>query len=912
MYGTMYGLCLSLVVAGVLWPYVGHAGGPAAPAEVFHVAPDGNDGWSGRPAEPHPDGADGPWASIAGARDGLRRLRQEGKLEGPVLVYVRGGEYALTEPVVFGPEDSGTAEAHVTFAAYPGETPLLHGGVSITGWEQDGAVWSARVPDADASWRPTALWVDGQRRTPARTPNAANEAGDYPTDADFFFAAGQLSETDAEGNEVKSRTKFQFRPGDLQAWDSLDDAWVVVYHSWATSLLPVKALDLENHVAEFTGPARWPFGQWRSDQWYYVEHLREGLDQPGEWFYDRDARTMHYMPMPGEDMAAVEAIAPVAEQLLLLEGKPENGEFVEFLNFRGLRFQYTNYVLAETGISDAQAAFTVEAAVQAIGARNCAIEHCEIRHVNNYAVWWRRGCQDNRLFHCELFDMGAGGVRIGEGSDPATPGEAALRNVIDNNFIHDGGRLFREAVGVWIGRSSWNTVSHNEICDFRYSGVSVGWSWGYAESSANHNLIEFNHIHAIGKRQLNDMGGIYTLGVSPGTVLRYNLIHDVLSNPKLYGGWGLYTDEGSSHILLENNVVYNTHTGGFHQHYGKDNLVRNNILAYSHTGQVIRSREEDHNSFNFERNIVLFNNGQLLGSTWRNNNFEFDYNCYWDTSGAPLEFSGRTWEEWRALGHDTHSIIADPMFIAPEMGDLRLQPDSPAIALGFKPIDTSRIGLYGTEEWVSKPKQIERPPFSPPAPPEPLRVSEDFEGLPVGAQMPGANVIGETAEARIRVSGDTAASGRHSLKFIDAAGIEPVWNPHMFLSPHLRSGTARARFALRLEHGGPFYHEWRDNRSPYRVGPSLWFHADGRIAAGGREIARIPLEQWVRLEMLCPLGQEARGDYELRIDAPGNPRQTLTLPLGSPEFDRLDWFGFVANGDSAAVMYLDDLHLAAE
>ncbi|MBI2433772.1 MAG: right-handed parallel beta-helix repeat-containing protein [Candidatus Hydrogenedentes bacterium] len=680
---------------------------------TFYVAPSGNDAWSGMLDAA--TATDGPWATLAGARDNLRRLRQEGKLSGPVTVLLREGEYAVTAPVIFEPQDSGTAAAPISFAPFESERPIISGGRKIGGWKQEGAFWTAEVPEAaNGQWPLTALWMNGQRRTPARTPNATHEAGDYPEDSDFFYEAGQVNETTADGKEAKSSTKFKYKPGDVKAGPHLNDAWFVVYHSWATSLLPVKQLDETNQIVEFAGPARWPFGQWRADQWYYVEHLFEGLDQPGEWYLDRTAGKFYYLPLPGEEMNTAEVVAPIAQQLLVLQGDPANGKFVEHLRFRGLRFMYTNYVLPAEGISDGQAAFSVEAAVQAVGARYCDIEYCDIMHTGNYGMWWRHGCQDNRLYHCELFDLGAGGVRIGEGGDPATPEDAALRNVIDNNYIHDGGRLLREAVGVWIGRSSFNTVSHNEIADFRYSGVSVGWSWGYAESSANHNLIEFNHIHQIGKRQLNDMGGIYTLGISPGTVLRYNLIHDVLSNPKLYGGWGLYTDEGSSNILLENNVVYNTQTGGFHQHYGKDNRVRNNILAYSHTPQIIRSREEEHNSFLFERNIVYFNNGQLLGSTWKNDHFELDYNCYWDTSGKPLDFSGRTWDQWRTAGHDPHSLNIDPLFTNPSAADFTLQPNSPAVALGFHPIDTSKIGLYGGEDWVAKPKQIQRPPFQPP------------------------------------------------------------------------------------------------------------------------------------------------------------------------------------------------------
>ena len=636
---------------------------------TLYVATNGNDAWSGALAEPNAAGTDGPLATLAGARDRLRALKAEGPLAGPVKVLLRGGAYHVTEPVVFGPEDSGTVAAPIAYEAYPGEAPVVHGGRAVTGWRQEGDLWVAEIPAVrDGSWDFSAFWVNGKRRQPARTPNATHEAGDEPTKDDFFYAAGPVVTKDAEGKDQKSATQFHYRPGDLQPWPSLKDAVVVVFHSWATSVLRVKNLDDENRIVEFTGPARWHFGYWRPDQWYFVEHLFEGLDQPGEWFLNRAEGKLYYLPMPGEDMTTAEAVAPVAKQLIVLEGQPAGGRCVEHLDFRGLRLHYTEYTIEPEGHSDGQAAYSVPAAFQALGARHCSVEGCELAHLGTYGVWFRTGCQDNRLSRSEVVDCGAGGVRIGEGGDPNVPEEAVLRNVVDNCFLHDGGRIFRSAVGVWIGRSSYNTISHNEVCDFRYSGMSVGWSWGYAPSSANHNIVEYNHIHHCSHGQLSDMGAIYTLGVSPGTILRYNLIHDMMSNPNISGGWGIYFDEGSTDILAENNVVYNTLTGTLHQHYGRENRVQNNVFAYSHRGQLIRSREEEHISFFFERNIVLYNNGQLLGSCWANGNFALDHNCYWDTSGDDVDFAGRTLEEWQAAGHDENSIVADPLFIDPEAG----------------------------------------------------------------------------------------------------------------------------------------------------------------------------------------------------------------------------------------------------
>jgi len=333
------------------------------------------------------------------------------------------------------------------------------------------------------------------------------------------------------------------------------------------------------------------------------------------------------------------------------------------------------------------------------GMTDCVIEHCTLTRLAGYGIDLGRGCQRNRIVGNEMFDLGAGGVRVGEtvlrnGAFDATHG-----NVITDNHLHHLGRLYPPAVGVFIIQSATNRVAHNHIHDLYYTAVSVGWTWGYRDSPCHDNVIEFNHMHDIGLGLLSDMGAVYTLGPQPGTVVRNNLIHDVTSFT--YGGWGLYTDEGSTGIVLENNIVYRCKSAGFHQHYGKENVIRNNVFAFNRENQLMRSREEAHTSFLFTNNIVMFDSGNLLGSTWQNDRFIVDQNLYWDTRAAgdatKLKFSDATIEQWRARGHDTNSLFADPLFVDVTRNDFRLSRGSPATKLGLKSIDLSDVGVRKTK-----------------------------------------------------------------------------------------------------------------------------------------------------------------------------------------------------------------------
>jgi parallel beta-helix repeat protein len=265
------------------------------------------------------------------------------------------------------------------------------------------------------------------------------------------------------------------------------------------------------------------------------------------------------------------------------------------------------------------------------------------------------------------------------------------RHVITDNHIHHIGLVNAPGVGICVLLSGRNRIAHNEVDHTYYTAISVGWSWGYAETPCRDNIVEFNHLHDIGRGMLSDMGGVYTLGVQPGTVVRDNLIHDV--NCFAYGGWGLYTDEGSSGIVLENNVVYRCQSAGFHQHYGRTNVIRNNIFAFNKEVQLARTRIEPALSFIFTNNVVCFDTGWLMGGRW-GDDLEMDHNIYFDTRAITGDSRTReTLRAWQQRGHDLHSLFADPLFVDPGREDLHLRPNSPALRSGFRQIDMSTVGI---------------------------------------------------------------------------------------------------------------------------------------------------------------------------------------------------------------------------
>jgi hypothetical protein len=872
---------------------------------VFYAAPNGNDHWSGRFKVPSANHKDGPFATFTGALATLQHERAEGMLNGRVTVYFRQGTYSISKSIHLTPADSGTVSAPVTFSAYPGEIPTISGGKDITGWKKGaGGIWFARLPQSLQAWNFQQLFINGKRRTRAHLPASGfyRMAGPAPPEADAVSHA----------SVDRGRTAFLYQRDDFRQWPDMQDAQVVVYHSWETSRLRIKSIDDVNHIVTFTGPAAWPFGTWEHDQRYTIDNIREGLTRPGEWYLDRKSGVVEYIPYPGEDPRKESVIAPVTQSLLQFEGHPKSGEQIEYIRVTGFHLEYADWSLEPEGHSDPQAVVSVPAVIMADGLAHCSLDHCEIAHIGSNAIWLGKGCKYNVIQQNLIHDMGVGGVKIGEASRPDDPSDSISYNRVNNNQIYDGGYVYPAGVGVWVAQSDHNVISHNDIHDLNYDGISIGWNWDDAPNDTTNNLIEYNRIYRVMRGKLSDGGGIYCLGASPGSVIRYNQIYDVFPYPNPPFAWGIYLDATTSGYTVAGNIVYDTLSGCLMAHNGAhENTVTNNIFADSATALIWPFIPNTHNSFT--HNICFVKQGDLFLS-WSVPALQsqFDNNLYYAVKGAAINFWGHTLSNWQSQSEDVHSVISNPEFINEAKFDFQLSPRSPAWKHGFQRIPYAEIGLYGDKKWVhSADKYHTLPGKLPPLPakPKPGPIEDGFEQSPIGASPKLAAVIGEANGASIRVTDEIACKGNHSLKFTCVPGLAHSWEPYMQYSPNYTKGVAQLDFDIRLEQGAKAFMEWRDSKSPYLVGPSIQLR-DDNLFVNGAAIMPISDGKWYHISITCPLGILANGHYDMVVTPIDSPAiRFMNLADGSPEFSSLEWLGFVCLSANNAVFYLDDVSL---
>ncbi|MCM8760044.1 MAG: right-handed parallel beta-helix repeat-containing protein [Candidatus Omnitrophica bacterium] len=641
---------------------------------TIYVAINGNDSWSGKYQQPLPDKSDGPLASIQAARDKIRELRKHNTSQ-KINVQIAAGRYQLKKPIEFSYQDS-----NVSYCCEDGKA-IFDCGRKISGWKKTTVngvdAFVAEIPEVkNGNWHIKQLFVNGKRKQRTRLPDNG------------FFRIKEVPEKKTQ--LFDGSNKFYCHQGDIKNWRNLQDVEIVIFHRWIEERMPISRFDEKTGLVE---SFRTTVFNIDSGVKYWIENVFEELKKPGTWYLDRKQGLLYYIPERGETIDNIDAYAPVILQAIKVQGNPEKNEFIEGITFKNITIEHADYdhPYGEKASCE-QAARTVLGVIFFYGAKNCSIENCEIRHCGLYGIEISDGCSNINIKNNEIWDMGAGGIKINGGNAQSPVSLRTHSIIVSQNHIHDCGNVFYSAVGILSMHASDNIISDNHIHDLYYSGISCGWVWGYAENVSKNNVIENNVIHDIGKGLLSDMGGIYTLGVQPGTVIRGNIIFNL--EMAEYGAWCIYLDEGSSHIIVENNCCAFTNSQIFHQHYGRENIIRNNIFAFGKEGIIALSRKEAHNSFTFEKNMLLTDKKPFFVFGHGCDDAEgitSDINLFWDISGMKNEWGivsklskKLSFEDAKNKGFDTHSIFADPEFVDPLQFDFKLKTEKTIKKIGFR------------------------------------------------------------------------------------------------------------------------------------------------------------------------------------------------------------------------------------
>ena len=660
-------------------------------------AADASDDNTGLTPVSMPDG-NGPFRTIPKALERVEELRRVGVLQ-PVSIQLVGGEYCLEETLSINER-----VCDVTIEPYAGQRVVLCGGRRITGFApaffNGQECFAAHIPAVeDGSWSFTDLYVDGLRADFTR----------YPTE-------GYLYPEDVEDRreELQRGSKwFIAKEGDIPSFRNVEDCFISFCHYWVDEHTPIESYDPQNRRVTFAYKSRYTIAGEKGSSSaleYYMENVAEQFLHPNEWYLDRPSGMLYYIPRsPQQTAESIQVYAPILSQFFSIAGRTQSNQQVRGIRLRNLEFHCTrgDYasvqsvggVPGEPMASDGQGVSNADGAIRFENAHGCSMEGCVVRNYGLHGAVVGKGCSLVSITGSSFYDGGAGGIRISGGSAEEDPVSHTRGIQVSDCSISHCGRRYMSACGILITHGMECTISHNNISDLYYTGISCGWVWGYKDSVSRDNRIEKNHIWNLGQGVLSDMGGVYLLGKQPGTVVSGNLIHDIKS--RHYGGWALYTDEGSSYMTLENNVCYNTSNNCYHQHYGSMNRVCNNIFAFSEGAMMCVTRAEMHLSIIFERNIVYADGSQIFDlkkEHFAANTVGSANNLYFDRQNpSPVFFrldgAKKSLEDAQGYGMEYGSLVADPLFRAPERYDFTLLEGSPANKIGFQSIDLSDVGV---------------------------------------------------------------------------------------------------------------------------------------------------------------------------------------------------------------------------
>jgi hypothetical protein len=672
----------------------------------LYVAPDGNDAWTGRRATADAARTDGPFATLQRARDEIRKLRKAAGLPGGgVVVELQQGTYELEQTFELVKQDAGTADAPIEYRAQPGETVRVLGGRSVTRFSPviDPAVLAILDPAARGKVQCADLKAQGItdygkpsgggmelffRAEPMLLARWPNEG--------FTRIVQMVGEAEKRGRHMTHKMGKWVYEGERPArWVAEQDPWVhgYWYHDWSDQRHKIKTIDTTARTIEVAPPYH-NYG-YRKGKWYYGYNLLCEIDQPGEWYVDRQAGVLYFWPPKApQDGNAVVSVIGTAIRL----------QDVSQVTIRGLLIEAAR----GTGISVS-------------GGNQNRVVGCTIRNVGGWGVTVSGG-SGHGVLGCDITATGKGGILL-RGGDRKTLTPA--RHFAENNHIHHYARINRVYQPGITLQGVGSRASHNLIHDAPHMGMGFG---------GNDHVIEFNEIHSV-CYESNDAGAIYTgrNWTMRGNVIRNNYLHHI-NGFEGRGCVGVYLDDGFSSAEITGNVFYKVTRaamiGG-----GRDTTIANNIFI-----DCVPAVHVDARGIGWANQYIVPGGGWHMQKKLADMPYQ---QAPWtkyphlatilaDEPYLPKHnlvarniFIGGTWDGIRpkAKPHVTvkgnfHEETAAG-FVDAANGDFRLRGDSPVLAQGFQQIPFAKIGLFAHADRASWPvSHSVRPMATPPPPPK--------------------------------------------------------------------------------------------------------------------------------------------------------------------------------------------------
>lgn len=712
-----------MVIIGLTALIVFTSGNPVSKSGMkIYISTTGNDRWSGRLSQSNHDKTDGPFATISRARDEIRKLKENKKLpEGSIVIEIQEGSYELPDAIELGPKDGGKDSlSRIIYLGKKGRVVRLTGGKRLTKWQlvTEKDVLGKLRPEVRDKIYQTDLSAAGIKEFGSLAGSGTElffndkpmKISRYPNKG-FVKITGLLNidPVDVRGTKGDKAGKFIYDDRRISLWKNEKDAWVQGYWfwDWSEERQKVASIDTVKRIIELEPPYH-RYG-YRTGQWFFGLNLISEIDEPGEYYIDRERGILYFYPP--SDIEKGHAYVSVTKNIF-------NMNNVSFLTIEGVILEGCR-----------------ETAVIMKDCNYCSVAGCSVRNAGDWAVTINGGIRDG-VKSCDIYDTGAGGIYI----------QAGDRNTLvpagcyaDNNYIHHTARIkriYNPCISLYgVG----NRVTHNLMAHVPHMAIYF---------SGNDHLMEYNEIGDV-CYESNDAGAIYAGRdwTMRGNIIRYNYLHDISGFEKK-GCVGIYLDDAFSSADITGNI-FNRVTRAAMIGGGRDNSIVNNIFIGCTPSLHVDARgigwmENEHIPDWMKE---AEEKGTILGIAYNRPPYSTRYpalaNILNDEPKAPkgnvisLNICvGGNWDKpsgfWNTavekkarpyltmennfISSDSEVedstsksiIIADPLFVNPkdpEKGKFLLRNDSPALKAGFKQIPFEKIGLYKSDDRASWPVQ---------------------------------------------------------------------------------------------------------------------------------------------------------------------------------------------------------------